>query len=46
MEEWSPMETVIWFGLAVATAALVWMAAPYHQRLINNRPVVVDKAWD
>jgi hypothetical protein len=40
------MEAVLWFVIAVGVAVLVWMAAPYHNRLIENRPVVDSKTWD
>jgi len=43
------MEMIIWMAVAAFVAALVWMAAPYHSRLmIGNRPVIQnqDEAWD
>jgi hypothetical protein len=42
------METIMWMGVAAFVAALVWMAAPYHSRLIDNGPIIrnQDEAWD
>jgi hypothetical protein len=42
------METITWTGAAAFVAALVWMAAPYHSWLIDNRPIIQnqDEAWD
>jgi hypothetical protein len=33
------METAIWIAVALATAALVWATATYHQRIIDNREI-------
>ena len=40
------MEILIWLGIAAATAIFVWMLAPYHERLIGNRPINTDQHWD
>jgi hypothetical protein len=37
------METLVWLGISAAFALLIWIAAPYHQRIINNRDTVVSK---
>jgi hypothetical protein len=35
-------------AVAAFVAALVWMAAPYHSRLIDNGPIIQsqDEPWD
>jgi hypothetical protein len=41
------MEMFIWLGVFVVVAVLVRIAAPYHQRLIDNRPHVDEPYnWD
>jgi hypothetical protein len=30
------METLIWFGVVVVIGAFVWMAEPYHTRMIEK----------
>jgi hypothetical protein len=41
------MEMFIWLGVCVVVAILVRVAAPHHQRLIGNRPVVSEHpSWD
>jgi hypothetical protein len=38
---------LVWLGLAPLVAALVYLAAPHHQRLIGDRPTVnVNANWD
>jgi hypothetical protein len=37
------MDTLIWIGIAIGVGAVVWLAAPYHQRIIDNRPVVAGE---
>ena len=38
------MDIIIWVGVMVATAVVVWIAAPYHDRIIGNRDLsVIDK---
>ena len=46
-QRWPPMETIMWTGVAAFVAALVWMAAPYHSRLIDHWPIIRnhDEAW-
>jgi hypothetical protein len=39
------MEIIVWLGVMVLVALAVTLSAPYHIRLIENRPKV-DKAWD
>jgi hypothetical protein len=39
------MELILWLAVMGLVAAAVALAAPYHIRLIENRPTV-DKAWD
>ena len=41
------MEIIIWLGVCVVVAILVRVAAPYHQRLIDNRHQVAGHpTWD
>ena len=39
------METLIWLGAVVVLAIALYLAAPYHHRIIDNRPRVA-KHWD
>jgi hypothetical protein len=39
------MEMIVWLGVMALVALAVTLSAPYHIRLIENRPKV-DKAWD
>ena len=39
------MEMIVWLGVTALVALAVTFSAPYHIRLIENRPKV-DKAWD
>ena len=38
------MEMLIWLGVMVATGVALWLAAPYHEKMIvhRDRP---DKDW-
>ena len=40
------MEIILWLGVMVAIFVVVSLAAPYHNRIIDNRPKVEPKAWD
>ena len=40
------MEVLIWTAIILGIALLVWALAPYHQRLIDNRDVIVPDNWD
>ena len=40
------METIFWLVVAAAIFALVAMAAPYHERMIDNRSVPAQRDWD
>jgi hypothetical protein len=40
------MDMIIWLGVFAALVAAVWMAAPYHNRIIENREINIDKPWD
>jgi hypothetical protein len=41
------MEVIVWTAILLATAAVVWALAPYHQRIIDNRDIVaVPEDWD
>jgi hypothetical protein len=33
------METLIWIGILLVVAIVVWRAAPYHERIIANRDI-------
>jgi hypothetical protein len=37
------MEMIIWLAVSVAVAVLVWLAAPHHQRIIDNREIDIEK---
>jgi hypothetical protein len=39
------METMIWLAVVGVVAVALRLAAPYHDRLIHNRPTV-EKDWD
>ena len=39
------MELIVWLAVMAMAAVAVTLAAPYHIRLIENRPKV-DRAWD
>ena len=39
------MELIVWLAVTAVVAVAVTLAAPYHIRLIENRPKV-EKAWD
>ena len=38
------IETMIWIGIAVVTALLLWLAAPYHRRLIEAAHAKADRS--
>jgi hypothetical protein len=40
------METLIWLGISVAVLLLVWAAAPYHARMVDNRDTPSVENWD
>jgi hypothetical protein len=41
------MEVIVWTAILLATAAVVWALAPYHQRIIDNRDIVaLPENWD
>ena len=41
------METIVWAAISVAAFLLVWALAPYHQRIIKNRPGPAQhENWD
>lgn len=37
------METLIWIAITAGIGGLVWLAAPYHQRIIDDRPIVAPR---
>ena len=37
------MELIVWLAICAAVAVGVWAAAPYHQSIIENRDIPVDK---
>jgi hypothetical protein len=39
------METLLWLGAVVVLTVALFLAAPYHQRIIDNRPRLT-KDWD
>ena len=39
------METIAWLVVVAVVAVALRLAAPYHERLIENRPKV-EKDWD
>jgi hypothetical protein len=43
---WCVMETLIWLGITVAVLLLVWAAAPYHARMVENRDAPNVENWD
>jgi hypothetical protein len=40
------METLIWLGISAAVLLLVWAAAPYHARMVDNRDTPSVETWD
>ena len=41
------MEMLTWLGACAVVAVLIWIAAPHHQRMIDNRPKVGgNPSWD
>jgi hypothetical protein len=40
------MESIIWLVIAAGLAVLVWLAAPYHQRIIERRELPKRETWD
>jgi hypothetical protein len=38
--ECRPMETILWLAVTVVVIVVVMMAAPYHNRIIDNRPKI------
>ena len=42
------MEVILWLSVAAVTLVFAWLAAPYHNRLIDSRPGVFGKDidWD
>ena len=40
------MEMIVWLGVLAAFGLLLWLAAPHHQRIIDNRDIGMDKPWD
>jgi len=40
------MEILIWLGISAAVLLLVWAAAPYHARMVDNRDTPGVETWD
>jgi hypothetical protein len=42
------METIVWTAITIAVLLLAWALAPYHQRIIENRPAPAqhNENWD
>jgi hypothetical protein len=40
------MEMLLWLAILVAVGIVLWLAAPYHHRIIDNRDTGLDRSWD
>jgi hypothetical protein len=40
------METLVWLGIGAAIVFFMWIAAPHHQRIIDNRDTGARKGSD
>ena len=40
------MELLVWLGISAAVLLLVWAAAPYHNRMVDNRETPAAENWD
>ena len=38
------MDLLLWLGIAAVVALAVWMAAPHHYRIIDDRDVSYDES--
>ena len=44
--EFGPMEILLWLAILLAFAVILWLAAPYHHRMIGTRDTELGKSWD
>ena len=44
--ECRPMEILLWLAILLAVGIILWLAAPYHHRIISNRDTVLGKSWE
>jgi len=44
--EFRPMEILLWLAILLAFGVILWLAAPYHNRIIGNRDTALGKSWD
>ena len=40
------MEILLWLAILLAVGIVLWLAAPYHHRMIGNRDTELGKYWD
>ena len=46
MRAGASMETLIWLGVMVVTGVALWLAAPYHEKMVANRDLPQKDWWD
>ena len=40
------MEVLLWLAVLLAVGVILWLAAPYHHRMIDSRDTGLGKFWD
>ena len=38
------MDMILWLGIAAVVALAIWLAAPHHHRMIDDRDVSFDES--
>ena len=39
------MEVLLWLAVLLAVEVILWLAAPYHHRMIDSRDTGLGKVW-